>query len=242
MTARRRVAILQSNYIPWKGYFDLIRAVDLFIILDEVQFTKNDWRNRNRIMTPAGTRWLSIPIATAEKFGQSIEETRVARLSGNKSWAVAHWTRLAQCYQAAPCFAAFANPVRDLLLGLREEEFLSRINVTLLRGLCDLIGIRTPIVMSREFASSGRKAERVLSLCQAAGATHYLSGPAARAYLDPAMFAEAGIAVAFADYTGYPEYPQLHGPFEHGVSILDLLFHVGADALAYMKPLGDWAR
>jgi len=125
-------------------------------------------------------------------------------------------------------------------MGVREEEFLSRINIALLRGLCDLLGIRTPFAMSRDFAPTGHKAERVLSLCKAAGATHYLSGPAARAYLDPAPFAAAGIAVAFADYSGYPEYPQLHGPFEHGVTILDLLFHMGEDSLTYMKPLGNW--
>ena len=239
--ATKRVAILQSNYIPWKGYFDLIRAVDLFIILDDAQFTKNDWRNRNRIKTEAGPRWLTIPVATAEKLGQRIEDTRVAQPRGTKSWSDAHWSSLRQSYARAPHFATFGPPVRDLLNSLADEPMLSRINVTLLRGLCDMMGIHTPMIFSRDLAVSGRRGERVLALCQAAGATHYLSGPAARAYIEPRMFSDAGIELAFADYTGYLEYPQLHGAFEHAVSVLDLLFNVGPDAQAYMKPLGIWA-
>ena len=128
-----------------------------------------------------------------------------------------------------------------MLLAVADEPMLSQINIVLLRGLCELLNIRTPLVFSRDFAVAGRKGDRVLALCQAANATHYLSGPAARSYLDPRIFDDAGIRLAFADYTDYPEYPQLHGPFEHGVSVLDLLFHTGPNAQSYMTPLGDWS-
>ena len=149
MMPPRRVAILQSNYIPWKGYFDLIRAVDLFIVYDDRQFTKNDWRNRNRIKAANGLGWLTIPVETSEKFGQTIEETRVARRIGKPSWAHAHWARLQQCYQHASFFADYGPLVRDMLLAVADEPMLSQINIVLLRGLCELLNIRTPLVFSR---------------------------------------------------------------------------------------------
>lgn len=227
-----KLAIVQSNYIPWKGYFDLIRAVDTFMILDEVQFTKNDWRNRNRIKTQAGTQWLTIPVATSGRFGQSIAQTRVAA-----PWARAHWASVQQSYARATHFADYAPTVRELFEQAADEALLGRVNAIFIHGICHMLGIETPIVRAQDFASCGVRGDRVLSLCRSAGATHYLSGPAARAYMDVGAFQEAGIAVTFADYAGYPEYPQLHGAFDHAVTALDLLFNVGPDAVRYMKPL-----
>jgi WbqC-like protein family len=231
-TAPKKIAILQSNYLPWKGYFDLIRAVDLFIILDDVQYTKNDWRNRNRIKTQAGVHWLTLPVVTAQKLHQTIDQTRIAR-----PWARAHWLTVQQSYARARHFERYGPGVSLLFDQVADEPMLSRINAILLRGICSMLGINVPFAWSRDVPSEGRKGDRVLSLCRAAGATHYLSGPAAKSYLDLDEFRAAGIAVTFANYAGYPEYPQLHGQFEHAVSILDLLFNVGPDALTYMKPL-----
>jgi hypothetical protein len=228
----KAVAILQSNYIPWKGYFDQIRAVDLFIILDDVQYTKNDWRNRNRIKTQAGLRWLTVPVITSQKFGQTIEQTQVAR-----AWVRKHWSTLHQSYSRARYFDQYGPVLQTLFERVADEPMLSALNSALMRSICDMLGITTPIVGSREFAREGRKGDRVLSLCQAAGATHYLCGPAAKSYMEVDKFAAAGIGVTFADYSGYPEYPQLHGTFEHAVSILDLLFNTGPEAVRYMKPL-----
>lgn len=228
----RRVAILQSNYIPWKGYFDIIRAVDLFIVLDDVQFTKNDWRNRNQVKTSAGAKWLTVPVATAGRPDQTIDATRIAR-----SWTRRHAETLRQAYARAPGFAAMWPPISALYDTAADEPMLARVNAIFLRGLCQLLGIATPFVPARDLGREGRKAERVLALCQAVGADLYLSGPAARAYLDPVSFETAGIELRFADYSGYPPYPQLHGPFMHQVSALDLLFNAGADAKRYMKPL-----
>jgi len=135
----------------------------------------------------------------------------------------------------APCFPAFESRIRALYEQAAAETMLSQVNSLLIRGVCDILGITTRIAWSRDYPVQGAKTDRLLSILQAAGATHYLSGPAAKVYMELDKFAAAGIEVAFADYAGYPEYPQLHGAFEHGVSILDLLFHTGADAIHYMK-------
>ncbi len=240
MIQGKRIAIVQSNYIPWKGYFDLIRAADLFIVHDDIQYTKESWRNRNLIKTQNGLIWLTIPVESKAKFGQTIEETRIARLPGKPSWARSHWARIEQCYRAAPYFRTFGPLVKALLLSQAEEPMLSASNVAILRGLCSMIGINTPLVFSRDYGVEGRRGDRVLALCKAAGATHYLSGPAAKFYIDIEMFRNEGVEVVFADYAGYPEYPQLHGPFEHGVAILDLLFNMGPGALSCMKDVAHW--
>ncbi len=228
----KRVAIIQSSYIPWKGYFDIIRAVDEFVFLDDAQFTRRDWRNRNRIKTPNGTIWLSIPVRSKGRYEQAIDETEIA-----ESWADRHWETLRRSYARASCFPAFESRIRVLYEQAAAEAMLSQVNSLLIRGICDILGIATRIAWSRDYPVQGAKTDRLLSICRAAGATHYLSGPAARVYMELDKFAAAGIEVAFADYAGYPEYPQLHGAFEHGVSIMDLLFNTGSDAIRYMKAL-----
>jgi hypothetical protein len=228
----RRVAILQSNYIPWKGYFDIIRAVDLFVVLDDVQFTKNDWRNRNQVKTAAGPKWLTVPVVTAGRLEQTIDATRIAC-----PWTRRHVETARQAYSRGAGFAAMWPRVAALYEAAAEEPMLARVNAIFLRGLCELLGIATPFVAARDLGGEGRKADRVLALCRAVGAGLYLSGPAASAYLDPATFAAAGIELRFADYSGYPAYPQLHGPFIHQVSVLDLLLNTGLDAPRYMKAL-----
>jgi hypothetical protein len=228
----KSLAILQSNYIPWKGYFDLIRAVDEFVLLDEVQFTKRDWRNRNRIKTPTGPRWLSIPVVSKGRYTQAIDETEIAEL-----WADKHWAALSHSYTRAPHFRGLAPVIQGLYEEAANERLLSRVNHLLTSGICRLLGITTPILWSRDFSAEGIKTDRLLSICTALGATHYLSGPSARAYLETDKFRAQGIEVSFVDYSGYPEYPQLYPPFDHAVTILDLIFHVGVGALRYMKTL-----
>lgn len=229
----RRVAIVQSCYIPWKGYFDLIRDVDEFILYDDRQFTRRDWRNRNKIKTKDGVRWLTIPVESKGRYFQRIDETRVQ----DPGWAESHWQTLRHAYAAAPCFGAYADVVAGLYREAAAEPYLSKVNRHFLEALCGVLGIDTRLSWSTDYPATGDRTERLVSLCRAAGATAYLSGPAARAYLDLDAFSEAGIEVEFADYSGYPEYPQLHPPFEHGVTILDLLFNVGADAPRFLKPM-----
>ena len=223
----KRIAILQSCYIPWKGYFDLIAAVDEFILYDDVQFTKNDWRNRNKIKTPQGVQWLTIPVK--KNFGQTIRETEI----DGTAWAEKHWKSYVQYYSKAPAFAE----VSPVLKPLYECDYkhLIEVNHLSLKEICNFLGIRTVIRPSWDYVLGQGKTERLVDLCRQAGAAEYVSGPSAKSYIVPELFAEAGIKLSWFDYAGYPEYPQLWGEFMHEVSILDMLFNLGRNARNYMK-------
>ncbi|MEJ7745169.1 MAG: WbqC family protein [Luteimonas sp.] len=227
----KRIAIVQSSYLPWKGFFDLIRSVDEFVLYDDMQFTRRDWRSRNRIKTANGLHWLTVPVDVKGKFDQKIKETHVA----SRDWAASHWQTLRHAYAKAPYFSQYRPEVEAAFVELGDEPMLSRINFRLITMLCELLGISTPITWSMDYPQQEGKSERLLSICQAAGASHYLSGPAAKDYMDVDLFERNGVGVSFADYSGYPEYPQSHGPFEHAVSVLDLLFNTGPNALNFMK-------
>ena len=229
VTAGKTVAIVQSNYIPWKGYFDLMRSVDELVLYDDVQYTRRDWRNRNRLKSPDGPRWLTIPVQVKGRYLQRIDET----LTSEPDWSSRHWSTLVAWYGRAPFFQHYRPLLEPLYLDTRERH-LSKINRQFLETLARLLGIQTPLTLSSDYEAAGRKTERLLDICRAAGARRYVSGPAARAYLQEERFRAAGIEVAWIDYEGYPEYPQLYPPFEHRVSVLDLLFNVGEAAPRYM--------
>ncbi len=226
----KKIAISQSNYIPWKGYFDLINSVDEFVLYDDMQFTRRDWRNRNQIKTPSGPRWLTIPVEVKGKFHQRINETLVS----DPDWARQHWRALELSYAHAAHFADFREQLQELYLGCSATH-LSEINHLFLSAILPLLGISTPLRWSSEYTLGGERSQRLLNICREAGASVYLSGPAARDYLDESIFAQAGIQVDWMDYSGYPAYRQLHGDFQHGVSILDLLFNEGPRASSFMK-------
>jgi WbqC-like protein family len=221
---------VQSSYIPWKGYFDLINMVDEFVLYDDRQFTRRDWRNRNRIKTPQGTRWLTIPVRVKGKYLQRIDETVV----DGHEWRERHWKTLVHSYSSAPFFDEYAEKLRPLYVE-SDDERLSAVNRRFLERACEILGIRTPLRWSTEYEPEGAKSERLLSICLQAGATSYLSGPSAQAYLDEDLFRANGIEVDYMSYDDYPEYPQLHPPFEHSVSIVDLIFTTGLEAPSYMK-------
>jgi WbqC-like protein family len=229
----RRVAVTQSNYIPWKGYFDLIARVDELVLYDDVQYTRRDWRNRNRVKTPQGTRWLTIPVKTRGRYHQRIDETEVS----DPGWAAEHWAVISRSYASAPHFTRYETRLDELYRSAAEEAFLSAVNERFLRALCDLLGIDTAISRSGGHAREAGRTERLVALSRRAGASEYVCGPASRGYLEEGAFAEAGIAVSYMDYSGYPEYPQLHPPFEHRVSVIDLLLNTGPDAPRFMKHL-----
>jgi hypothetical protein len=229
MNAGKKVAIVQSSYIPWKGYFDLINSVDEFILYDEAQYTRRDWRNRNRIKTPAGPIWLTIPVRVKGRYRQRIDETEIV----DAAWGRLHWRTITGCYVAAPYYDHYSDRFAGLYA--TDAVLLSRVNHAFITEICDILGIRTPVTRSTDYEGSGAKTKRLVSLCIEAEAAQYLSGPSAQAYLEEERFAEVGIAVEYMDYDSYPEYAQLYPPFEHRVSVLDLLFNVGPDAPRYMK-------
>jgi hypothetical protein len=229
----KRIAVLQSNYIPWKGYFDIIARADEFIVYDCVQYTKNDWRNRNQIKTANGKSWLTIPVRQ-QRLAQTIAESEIA----DPGCFRRHWLTFTQSYARAPHIAYCRELLEDLFLDPAPPALLGASNVRLIRRICEGLGIRTPIVDVEAYAPEGDRNERLLDLCGKAGAGAYLSGPAARAYLDEARFAQAGIAVEWMAYEGYPAYPQPFPPFDHYVSILDLLASTGPDAARYLLHAG----
>ena len=223
----KRIAILQSNYIPWKGYFDLIASVDEFIFYEDVQYTRADWRNRNRIKTPQGPQWLTVPVG--ESVSRLIREVAIT----DPSCGETHWKRLASNYARAAHFGAVADWLEPLYRDMPWTG-LSTVNRTLVESICRFLGIRTRLSVSSDYALTGDRNERLVSLCRQAGGQTYVSGPSAKAYLDVAAFAREAIDVEWFAYGPHAEYRQLWGPFIHEVSIVDLLFNCGAGAPAYL--------
>lgn len=225
----KKVAILQSNYIPWKGYFDLVAAVDEFIIFDDMQYTRRDWRNRNQIKTPQGVQWLTVPVKVKGKYDQKIKDTAI----DGSDWSLAHWKALAQNYRRAPYFdevAAWLEP-----LYLERYSHISQLNRRFIEAICHYLRIKTVISNSWDYALIDGKTERLTDLCKQAGGTEYISGPSAKDYVEERIFTDMGITLTWFDYAGYPEYTQLWGEFTHGVTILDLLFNCGENAHKYMR-------
>jgi WbqC-like protein family len=222
---RKRAAILQSAYIPWKGYFDIIGFSDEFILYDDAQYSKESWQNRNRIKGRHGAAWLTIPVVSKGRFGQAIRDVRIA----DRRWAANHWKRVRQEYARAAHFDRIAPILEDVYLRAAGETRLSRVNELFIRAVSGLLGIASRITRSMDYELKGDRVERLVHLCEQVGAGEYLSGPAARAYLEVERFAGRGIAVRWMDYSNYPSYAQLHPPFVHEVTILDLLFNEGPE-------------
>ena len=222
-----RAAVLQSNYLPWRGYFDLIHDVDVFVFYDDVQYTVNDWRNRNRVKTANGVVWITIPIG--KQNDRRICDVEIK----DRGWARRHWMTIEQSYRRAPYFEKVAPFLKETYA--REWRSLSELNQATITGIAkDMLGITTVFRDSREFALQHSKADRLLALLQQLGADEYVSGPAAKAYLDVDAYARAGVTVTWKDYGTYPVYSQLHGPFVPDVSIVDVLMCCGGEAPQYL--------
>lgn len=229
----KRVAILQSSYIPWKGYFAIIGLVDEFILYDDVQYTKRNWRNRNIIKSNNGLSWLTIPVRIHGRSRQTIRQVEVV----DPSWGNRHLQAFRTNYARARHFPTLAPSIMKLYERAAGEIHLSKINELFLRGICDLLEIKTCITHSSDYNLSGDRTERLISLCQQARSEEYLCGPAAKAYLEEQKFAANGVTVRWMDYSEFPEYTQLHTPpFVHEVTILDLLLNEGIEgARRYMR-------
>jgi WbqC-like protein family len=222
-----KVAVIQSNYLPWRGYFDLIHDADVFVFYDDVQYTTNDWRNRNRVKGANGPVWLTVPVGNQNDRRICDVEIR------DRGWARKHWMTIEQSYRKAPGFARYGAFFR----GIYEREWtsLSELNQSLIRTIAaEFLGIATEMRDVRDYQVGGVRGDRLLDLLKQVGATDYISGPSARAYLDEAGYLREGIRVHWKDYSTYPAYPQLHGAFDANVSIVDLLMNCGDRAPDYI--------
>ena len=230
MKPEKKVVILQSNYIPWKGYFDLLNTADEFIIYDEVQYTVNDWRNRNKIKAPQGAIWLTIPVIKKNHLEKKINEMEVQDLS----WRKKHFSSICHYYSKTTFFKHYKSIFEELYLG-SDETNLSKINLTFIKAINEILNIKTKVSSSTKYKLLEGKTERIVDLCKQAGAKEYISGPAAAVYIDEKLFKKENINLVYFDYSNYKQYTQLYGDFEHNVSIIDLIFNEGENASNYMK-------
>jgi len=231
----KTAVITQSNYIPWRGYFDMLRSADEIVLLDSVQYTKRDWRNRNQIKTAKGPLWLTIPVEVKGRYFQAIDETRIA----DSEWVTKHIRAIEGAYAGAAHFKEIAPRLFRLMRKAAAEPLLSSVNTHLLQAICEILNIRRPMrkcceVLDRESMRDVEPTSRLVALTKALGCDRYISGPAAKAYMDMDQFAAEGIEVTWMDYRGYPDYPQPWGDFEPRVSIVDLMMNTGADAPRYL--------
>ena len=222
-----RACIVQSFYAPWKGFFDMLGRCDVYVIYDTSNYSKGHWHNRNKIKRPAGPPWMTIPVKTSDRLGQPIDEVEVTG-----SWAAKHWAMLRESYRDTPFFADESCAIEKLYEDMSGETRLSRINERFLRFLVARLGIKTQIVRDRDFVFGGERNARLVQILQSLGATHYLSGPAAKSYLNESLFKEANIELEWMSYGPYATYPQPHGEFSHVVSVIDTIFCCGPDVRA----------
>ena len=224
----KRVGIIQSSYIPWRGYFDFIDSVDLFVIYDDIQYSTGSWRNRNQVKTKSGLKWITVPVKA--KLGLSIDQVLIGR--SNKSWQDTHRLLLKESFSRAPFFSdAMAIWEEGISHG---DLAISQLNIRMIKLLCTYLQIATPLVLSRDYALIGAKTERLINLLKQVGASVYLSGPSAKGYLDENLFRENGIRLEYKTYD-YKPYPQLWGDFVGTVSVLDLIANTGPEARHYLR-------
>ena len=226
---KKIVAMSQSNYIPWKGYFDMINLADEFIFYDDVQYTRQDWRNRNKIKTPKGLEWLSVPVGKDRK--RLICEVEIQ----DHDWQKQHWGKILSNYRTTPYFKDYRDFFEDIYLN-RVWTNLSELNQYIIKKISvEIFGITTKFNDSRNFDLFGEKEKRYIPLLKQLGVTEYISGPSAKSYLTNQMLENEGIVLTWMDYSDYPEYQQLFPPFKHDVTVLDLIFNEGPNSKLYLK-------
>jgi hypothetical protein len=218
------VGIIQSNFLPWRGYFDFIREVDTFIILEDVQYTKRDWRNRNRLRSTDGrTQWLSVPVVAHRNT--KIDEATIDHQQG---WPGKTIGFLEHNYGKAPYFNKYFGEIKSILQS--DVRLLADLNFQLIKAICGWLNIETELLRSSKLASAGVREAKLISLVKSVNGSKYLSGPAAKDYIIEDNWRDNHIELAYKNYDGYPVYSQIVEPFVPDVSIIDLLFMAGDDA------------
>ena len=227
----RKVAIIQSNFLPWKGYFDFIKKVDHFVFYDTCQYTKRDWRNRNKIKVSNGDPWISVSVNTKNKFDQKINETFIT----DPDWAKKIWNKIEYNYKKTPYFNFVKDEIFNECILKIEDQTISGINQKIIKYISkNLLDIETEFHDSSTFNLPEDRNLRLVNITKELDGTEYISGEAAKCYLDYALFEKENIKLSFMSYEGYESYPQIHGEFSHFVTILDLFFMTGPEAKNYL--------
>tara|TARA_Y100001954_G_scaffold111289_1_gene120670 strand:+ start:141 stop:821 length:681 start_codon:yes stop_codon:yes gene_type:complete len=225
-----KIAVMQSNYMPWVGYFDLIRQVDQFIIYDTVQYTKNDWRNRNQILSNGQLKWLTIPVRV-KSLTQKINETQISQTN----WNIKHWKNINANYAKAKGFNFFKKEFEEIYNV--KSKYLSDINFSLIKKVCEVLNINTKILRAEDFSLSGNKNDRLIQLCKSLNANIYLSSPSAKSYINEKLFKENSISLDWMKYEYKFSYPQFSDEFYCNVSIIDMICHLGEESSTLFNQL-----
>jgi hypothetical protein len=214
----------QPVYLPWIGLFHKIALSDMFISFDQVQYQPKDWNNRNKIKTPQGEIWLSVPVLRKGYLNKTISEIEI---NNTEPWARKHWKSIKIAYAKAPFFSNYADFFEDTYN--TKWTTLVELNTYMLKWFLDTLKINVPVRSAGEWDFKGEKSELVLDMCKQVGASNYIFGALGRDYADLKAFKAAGVATHFQDYI-HPEYSQLHGEFIPYLSIVDLLFNCGNES------------
>lgn len=225
----KTVAMLQPNYIPWKGVFDLIDRVDVFVFYDDVQYTKKDWRNRNKIRTQNGDIWLTVPVK--DRRGQLIYEVNI---DNSRNWQKKHYKTIKYNYVKSKGFSEYEYLLDEIYLK-SEWEKISDLDIYSTKLISEALHIQTEFILASELKIEGDKSgEKIIRICKKLGCDHFINGPSAKSFMDEQLFADNNIAINYIDYN-YVEYQQHYKPFNHHVSILDLIFNCGSESRYYLK-------
>jgi len=225
------VTIHQPNYMPWAGFFHKWLISDAFVILDTVQYHKNEWQNRNRIKTANGAQWITVPVSY--RMPQTIQEVGIA----TPNWARKQVSAIEQAYAKAPCLDLYWPELKNALS--QPWERVAALNVAMIRSLGTMLGCRAPLYLASEMkAESTDPTDRLISLCQELNGDAYLSGREGRGYLQAEKFNDAGIELWFQEVEA-PHYPQLHGEFISHLSVIDMLFNLGPATSEIILHMGD---
>ena len=226
----RKIAILQPNYIPWKGVFDLINKVDVFVFYDDVQYTVKDWRNRNKIKTPNGDLWLTVPVIHKGRRDQLIKD---AEIDNSTNWQDSHYKSMVSNYKKTPFFQEYHFLLEELYLN-KNWDNISDLDIFATKRIAEVLGIDVEWYQSSDLGCEGTKeGGKVVQICNELNCNYFINGPASREFMDEELFQREGIVLDYIKYN-YPEYNQLYPPFNHYVSVLDVLFHCGDKAKSYI--------
>ena len=225
------LASIQPSYLPWRGYFHIIQRSDIFIFADNLQYNKQNWRNRNRIKTEDGPGWLTVPIQKESiRHRANIDKVLI---DNNSRWGLKHWDKIYQAYHRAPFFKKYSSFFEDMYS--QNWGKLSDLDIYSIKHICGFLNINTKMMRASELNIQGKRMDYIMDACKKLGATHYLSGPTAKAYIEEKKFTDAGVLLEYQNYD-YPEYPQSYGKFIDYMSIVDLLFNCGEDSRKYIWP------
>lgn len=222
---KRCIAIMQPGYFPWLGFFELMGRCDLFVFLDDVQYTKRDWRNRNRLRSSSGWQWITVPVLSRNHSKEAINDILI---NNTIDWRRKHLNIILKNYGKARFFNEYYRDIVDIYS--RNWQNLSELTICSTLFIKDKLGITTPHIRSSSLKIKEKQSKRILEICRELRASELLDSKASRGFLDTAIFAKRNIKITFQDYK-HPVYEQIHKPFMEYMSALDLLLNCGKESL-----------